>query len=141
MNKLISFARYCTYMKYDNLKIIKDIKSTFIGIINELSSSEFRYISFIPVLEKVQSLELDIAKLNSLKMLIIDMIESFRHTDEVIDSTVLNEIQKSISNSNKKVMTNSTPYNENIITKRISRIWNSILGIEYYLQKSILHRK
>jgi len=69
------------------------------------------------------------------------MIESFRHTDEVIDSTVLNEIQKSISNSNKKVMTNSTPYNENIITKRISRIWNSILGIEYYLQKSRLHRK
>jgi hypothetical protein len=128
-------------MKYDNLKIIKDIKSTFIEIINELSSSEFRYISFIPVLEKVQSLELDIAKLNSLKMLIIDMIESFRHTDEVIDSTVLNEIQKSISNSNKKVMTNSTPYNENIITKRISRIWNSILGIEYYLQKSRLHRK
>jgi len=38
-------------------------------------------------------------------------------------------------------MTNSTPYNENIITKRISRIWNSILGIEYYLQKSRLHRK
>lgn len=119
----------------DNITIIKNLKYIFKNIIfNIVSEEKFKPHLFESILCQIDSLKLNTESLKSQKGLIIDNIKSFKEECD-ININIWDEMYDYICNNDKKVFIKSSVKSLDLILRKVMRIWNSIMAIEYGLTR------